>query len=48
MKSVTASSFERLPRIEINQKGEIGAIAVAFNTMAKALEELIVTRKAIN
>lgn len=39
MKSVPNSDFSRLPRIEINQKGEIGAIAVAFNTMAKALED---------
>ena len=39
MKSVPNNDFSRLPRIEIEQKGEIGAIAVAFNTMAKALED---------
>ena len=39
MKSVPTSDFSRMPRIEIDQKGEIGAIAVAFNTVAKALED---------
>lgn len=39
MKRVSDSNFDKLPRININQKGEIGAISVAFNTMAKALED---------
>ncbi|MGM7724121.1 response regulator [Metabacillus sp. Hm71] len=39
MKRVTTSDFERLPRIEVFYKDEIGEIALAFNKMAKALEE---------
>lgn len=39
MKSTTNSHFDRLPRIEIDQKGEIGDIARAFNKMATALED---------
>jgi len=38
MKSAANSHFDHLPRIEINQKGEIGEIALAFNKMAIALE----------
>lgn len=39
MKRVSTSDFGKLPRIEIFSKDEIGEIAVAFNKMAKALEE---------
>lgn len=39
MKRVTTSDFDRLPRIELFSKDEIGEIAVAFNKMAIALEE---------
>jgi two-component system chemotaxis sensor kinase CheA len=39
MKRVSTSDFGRLPRIEIFSKDEIGEIAIAFNKMAKALEE---------
>ncbi|WP_312472240.1 response regulator [Neobacillus sp.] len=38
MKSVTNSSLDALPRIEIFSKGEIGAIAAAFNKMVSKLE----------
>jgi len=38
MKSVTNSSLDDLPRIEIFSKGEIGAIAAAFNKMVSKLE----------
>ncbi|MDQ0971546.1 two-component system chemotaxis sensor kinase CheA [Neobacillus niacini] len=39
MKQAAASDFDTLPRIEISSKGELSEIAVAFNKMAKALEE---------
>ncbi|KKI89027.1 hypothetical protein WQ54_27745 [Bacillus sp. SA1-12] len=39
MKRVTSSDFGRLPRIEVFYKDEIGEIALAFNKMARALEE---------
>ncbi|MFK9092730.1 response regulator [Bacillus salipaludis] len=38
MKSVTNSSTDALPRIEIFSKDEIGAIATAFNKMVSELE----------
>ena len=39
MKQATASDFDTLPRIEIESKGELSEIAVAFNKMANALEK---------
>ncbi|MEH7492238.1 response regulator [Neobacillus niacini] len=39
MKQAAASDFDTIPRIEISSKGELSEIAVAFNKMAKALEE---------
>ncbi|MDF2790838.1 MAG: sensor hybrid histidine kinase [Neobacillus sp.] len=39
MKQAAASDFDTIPRIEISSKGELSEIAIAFNKMAKALEE---------
>lgn len=39
MTSVTFESAEKLPRIEVKSKDEIGAISVAYNRMAQEIEE---------
>lgn len=39
LKSVSNTNTEALPRIDISSKGEVGAIAVAFNKMASTLED---------
>ena len=38
MKSVNNSNVDKLPRIEISSKDEIGSIAAAFNKMVEELE----------